>query len=381
MKLKLLLYYAAFAAALLTALPRAGATAPTVTNAAPVVAATNTDTDAALTALFGDPVIAKGKGFEIKQSELDEVLSPLRARAAAQGQAIPPDQLLQVETEMLDTLIGAKLLLQSATNADWAQGKKTADDQVAEWVKQAGSQQAVEQKIGKSLESVRAKIAEQATANAVLIRELGIVVSDAEAKKYYDDNPKDTEMPEQAHVRHILLLNIDPTTQEPLPDDMVKAKRKQIDELLKRARAGEDFAALVSQYSEDPGSKDNGGEYTFSRAIDDPSHAMVPEFEAAAFSLTNNQISDVVTTKYGFHIIKLLDKIPAKKLALTDNVPSSDVTVSDAIKNALTRQKLAPLAPAYLEKLRKAATVEILDPNLKAAEAASTNAPAAMPMN
>ncbi len=75
---------------------------------------------------------------------------------------------------------------------------------------------------------------------------------------------------------------------------------------------------------------------------------MVPEFDAAAFSLTNNQISDVVTTEYGYHIIKLLDKTPAKKLALTDKVPPSDTaTLSDEIKDFLTRQKLQEQAPEY----------------------------------
>lgn len=387
MKLKLFLS-AAFAAALLTASPRAnaassGATAPAATNAATAVAATSLNTDAALTALFGDPVVAKGKGFEVKQSELDEVITAFKARAAAQGQTIAPDQLLQIEAMAMDEFIGTKLLLQSATDADRAQGKKDADTYVAQLVKQAGSQEAFEQRLkasGKNLDDLRGKIEQQATATAALIRELGIVVSDAEAKKYYEDHPADTEVPEQAHVRHILLFTIDPDTQTPLADDMIKAKRKKIDEILSRARAGEDFATLAKENSEDTSTKDNGGE------LQPFSHGeMLPEFDAAAFSLTNNQISDVVTTKYGFHIIQLLGKTSSVKLALTDKLPSSDVTVSDAIKTALTRQKLAPLAPAYLEKLRKASDVEIVDPNLKAAEAAAqaaaTNAPAAAPVN
>ena len=80
--------------------------------------------------------------------------------------------------------------------------------------------------------------------------------------------------------------------------------------LLKRARAGEDFAKLAKEYSEDPGSKDKGGEYKFPRG------QMVPEFEAAAFSLKTNQVSDIVTTSFGYHIIKLSEKIPAQKVEL-----------------------------------------------------------------
>ena len=173
---------------------------------------------------------------------------------------------------------------------------------------------------------------------------------------------------------------MDPATHAPLPDDQIKAKKKQIDDILKQARAGADFAKLAKQYSEDPGSKDNGGELPpFARASADPSHAMVPEFEAAAFSLTNNQISDVVTTQYGYHIIQLLDKTPAKKLALTDKLPAGDTTLADEIKNFLTGQKLQELAPAYIEKLSKSPGVEILDPALKALMAAQTNAPVEPP--
>ncbi|MGH7977443.1 MAG: peptidylprolyl isomerase, partial [Limisphaerales bacterium] len=156
-----------------------------------------------------------------------------------------------------------------------------------------------------------------------------------------------------------------PTTRQPLPDKQVAAKKKQIDDILKQLRAGGDFAKLAAQYSEDPGSKDNGGELPAF-----PRGQMVPEFEAAAFSLTNNQISDVVTTQYGYHIIQLLGKTPAKKLAYNE--------VADNIKKELAQEKTAKLAPPYLDKLKKAANVEITDADLKAAAAtADANAAAA----
>ena len=112
-------------------------------------------------------------------------------------------------------------------------------------------------------------------------------------------------------------MTIDPATRTSLPTNTVAAKRKQIDDLLKQIRGGADFAALAKQYSEDPGSKDNGGELP-----EFPRGQMVPEFEAAAFSLTNNQVSDVVTTQFGYHIIKMIDLTPAKKYAFTDTLPA-----------------------------------------------------------
>jgi len=396
MKLKMkLIFSAALAAALLT-LPRANAVTPD--GAMPVAAATNSSTGdaatnsaatgtnanplAAMASLFPDQVIAKGNGFEIKQSELDEVMASIKARAAAQGQTIPPEQLMQFQVMALNELIGTQLLLQKATDADKAAGKKDADTKLAKLLEQAGSQEAFNLQLkaaGITADDLRVKITQQSTATAVLKRELAVTpATDSDVSNFYAVHPEDFEEPETVHVRHILLLTEDPATGAALSDDQKAAKKKQMEEILKRARAGEDFAALVKQYSEDPGSKDNGGEYSFARASADPSHAMDPAFEAAAFSLTNNQISDIVTTAYGYHIIKLLDKNPAKTLKLTDKVPSSDTIVADKIKDYLTEQKTGEVAPAYLEKLKKGADVQILDADLKAAAAEAEAEAAAM---
>jgi parvulin-like peptidyl-prolyl isomerase len=384
MKTKMI-FSAALAAALM-ALPSAqavtGGATMTNTPADTTATATNNKPADVIAALFGDPVIAKGKGFEIKQSQLDEVTDGIKARAAAQGQTVPTEELTKT---VLNSLIANQILLQKATDADKAAGTKEADQYIAQIIKQLGSQSAVEvqlKAVGKTFDAWRTDMTQQRIAQAVMIRELNAAPTDADVKKYYTDNPKASEVPEQAHVRHILLLTIDPAspTRAPLPDTQLKAKKKQIDDILKQARGGADFTALVKQYSEDPGSKDNGGEYTFARAKDDPSHAMVPEFEAAAFSLTNNQISDVVTTQYGYHIIKLLDKTPAKKLALTDKIPAADATLADDIKDYLTGQKLKEVAPAYIKQLGQTPGVEILDPALKALMS-QTNAPAMAPAN
>jgi parvulin-like peptidyl-prolyl isomerase len=297
---------------------------------------------------------------------LDSVTDAIKARAAAAGQALPPDEITRTA---LNDLIVNQILLQMATDADKAEGKKDADQYVAQVIKQFGTQQAVEVQLkaaGKTFDDWRTERTQQSTATAVMIRELNAAPTDAEVQKYYTDHPTASEMPEQAHVRHILLLTMDPTTQAPLSDDQVKAKRNLIDNILKQARAGTNFLALAKQHSEDVQTKDSGGELPpFARASVDPAHAMVPAFETAAFALTNNQISDVVTTQYGYHIIQLIDKTPARKLTLTDKLPTSDITVAEYLKDSLTGQKLRELAPAYFEKLSKSPGVEILDPALK----------------
>ena len=377
MKIKTKMIFSAALAAALMALPLAravtgDATMPmTNTPTATAAMATNSNPSDVMAALFGDPVIATGKGVEVKQSQLDEVVNGLTTAAAAHGQTIPPDQLPAIKAKLLERLIQIQLLMQKATDADKAKGKKKTDEQIKAYVEQAGSQTNFDehlQLVGMTESELRAKISQEITAMVTLQRELGINISDAEANAYYTNHPADFEQPEMVHVRHILLLTIDPTTHQPLPEAEQQAKLKQINDILKRARAGEDFAKLAEEYSEDPGSKDNGGELPpFARG------QMLPEFEAAAFSLTNNQISDVVTTQYGYHIIKLLDKTPAKMVDFA--------TVVENIKDFLAQQQMEKIAPPYLAKLAKAADVKILDPDLKAAIDAETNAPAMIPAN
>ncbi|HVV01801.1 MAG TPA: peptidylprolyl isomerase, partial [Verrucomicrobiae bacterium] len=187
---------------------------------------------------------------------------------------------------------------------------------------------------------------------------------------------------EMVRVSHILLStkdpddkNPDPSQRKDLPDDQKKAKFKEMQDLLKRARAGEDFTKLAKQYSEDPGVKENNGEYKFSR--EDP---FVPEFKTAAFALKTNEVSDIITTMFGYHILKLWEKIPAKKEAFAGvdtktiyHTPQGEpVTIEKMLSDEETRKQL----PAYIKTLKQEANVQILDDKLKVALDTSSSEPA-----
>ncbi|HUB87403.1 MAG TPA: peptidylprolyl isomerase [Verrucomicrobiae bacterium] len=390
MKNKTKLIFSAAIAAGLLALPRvqaANSEEPALTPPAATAGAstndmsTNTSVANTMTELFGDPVIAQGKGFEVKQSELDEAMVGIRSFIESRGGTITPAELPVLQGQALDELIQVQLLLQKATDADKAEGKKEADDKIAALRKAAGSDEALDAQLkaaGTTLDQLQAKVTQDATASVALQRLLNVTVSNSEIEQYYTNHPTDFEQPEQAHVRHILLLKVDMATHAPLPDDQIQAKQQQIEDILKKVRAGGDFAQLAEQYSEDQASKDKGGELD-PMSSDQMDYLFGPEFEAAAFSLTNNQISDVVTTPYGFDIIQLLDKTPSKQLTLTDTVPQTGISVSDAVKDFLTRQKVNKSKDQYLAGLKKEADVQILDPDLKAAmeaaESAATNMP------
>ena len=340
---------------------------------APVSTATSTKPTNAMTALFGDPVLVKGKGFEIKRSELDEVMTGLKSAAVAHGQVIPPARLAQVEGQLLGRLIQVQLLLQKATAADKADGAQKAGLQLTALLERAGSQEALDRQmkaLGMSPDELRTKVTQETVAQAVLTRELNFTVTDAEATNFYTDHPSEFEQPEMANIRHIILTTLDPVTQTPMTTEQKLNKHKRAEDILKRARAGEDFVALVKQYSDDPNAKENNNEIALARG----NPGIPPEINSAAFSLTNNQISDVITTAYGYHIIKLISKTPAKKVEYS--------TIAPKIKDYLIQQKTEKLAPAYLDKLQKDADIQILDADLKAAmaaAAAAANAPAETP--
>ena len=333
------------------------------------------------TELFGDSVVAKGKGVEIKRSELDDEVIRVKSQYAAAGRPIPAEQSTLVERQILEQLIQFRVLLGKATEADLAKGKeqflaslqqaRTNRNQTEEEFNQWLAPQI--RLLGISREQWEKQNAEQAAARMVLEREMNVKASAEDAKKFYEDNPSKFEQPEMVHVSHILIRTQDPLTKADLPDDKKTAKRKLAEDLLKRAKGGEDWGKLVKEYSEDSGSKDKGGEYTFARSANaDPGRAMEADFENASFALNPNQISDIVTTSYGYHIIKLIEKIPAKKEPYSGLETKSVVVKPDGqrmtIQDILNFQAMQKQFPDFIKKLKEEAKVEILDEKLKAVD-------------
>lgn len=130
-----------------------------------------------------------------------------------------------------------------------------------------------------------------------------IQVTDADIKEYYEKNI--------ARVKHILVLTTD-SNNSPLSDEEVAKKRKEAEGLLKRAKDGEDFDKLVEEYSEDPGSKSQPDGYYLGKGfILGSQGSMVSEFEEASLALKVGEVSDIVETTHGFHIIKRYENDPA----------------------------------------------------------------------
>lgn len=160
-----------------------------------------------------------------------------------------------------------------------------------------------------------------------------VQISDAELQAFYDTHPEEFAKPEQVSARHIL-LKVDSSAS----DEKKAEVRKRAEELLAKAKAGEDFAALAKANSEDEGSAAKGGDLgTFGR------HAMVKPFEEAAFALNPGEISEIVESTFGLHIIKVENKIPAGTL------PFDEVKQAVVDKVRIEKQRVLAREQAYAD--------------------------------
>jgi peptidyl-prolyl cis-trans isomerase C len=302
--------------------------------------------------LFADDSLCKGKGVDVRRSQVDESMLQFKANLTARGQVLPEDKRELVESQILDRLVVTQILLNRANEEDRVQAKELARKFVKDTKVQAGSDDAFERQLlamGFTQRQFEDQIMDRAISEAVVDRELKdkIKITDEQAKKYYDENGKEFEQPEMVRAAHILLSTRDLLSGSDLTEDQKKQKQRQMEKILERARKGEDFAALAKEFSEDPDSKDKGGEYTFPRG------RMMPAFETAAFSLKTNEVSDIVITPFGFHVIKLYEKIPAQTIAYAD--------AEKKLKDLLALKEVQKGFPDYVEKLKKEANLQYLN--------------------
>ena len=166
-------------------------------------------------------------------------------------------------------------------------------------------------------------------------------MTDAEIQAFYDQNKEMFSRPEERRARHVL-VKVDATADQATLD----AAQKTIESVAAQARAGADFAQLAAKYSDDPGSKTQGGDLGFF-----PRGRMVPEFDEAVFTMAPGAISDPIRTSFGYHVIQLQEVRPAGQRPLAD--------VKEQIKGQLRfprlREEAAKLAKEFHAKVKAGA--------------------------
>ncbi|KAA3619816.1 MAG: hypothetical protein DWQ05_03585 [Calditrichaeota bacterium] len=264
-----------------------------------------------------------------------------------------PNQIGELQQQVLRELITSKILLvkakEDSIEIDAKQVSAALDDQINNMIQQVGSQENLEKEFGFSMRIIRKRFREQIEENALVSslkqKKLSeIRISRREVNQFYE-TMRDSlpDVPPSANLSHVLLS--------------VKAggaareiALKKIEDIQKELQAGGDFAELARQYSEDPGSKTRGGDLGFTQRGE-----FVKPYEEAAFSLEIGQVSGIVESQFGFHIIELIDRrgekvhtrhiliqLPvstndeartiAKLDSIRDDIVSGNVSFTDAAK-------------------------------------------------
>ena len=166
-----------------------------------------------------------------------------------------------------------------------------------------------------------------------------VTVREKDLRRYYKNNKNKFKVPERVRARHIL-IKVNRTA----PEEELKKARKKAREIQRRVQAGGDFAILAAELSDDPGSKRKGGDLGFVAR-----GRMAPEFEKVAFSLKPGKVSDIVQTKFGFHVIRVEEK---KKSSVR---PYKTVKEQVRIKVSIDLKKKA--VEEYIEEITKDADV------------------------
>lgn len=301
-----------------------------------------------LTGCSSAKLAAKVNGEKITQAQLDSQLAQLKIQSPAlfqEGSGMSEDS---VRAALLDELVNRELLTQEAAKRKIevtdAEVDKELETVKSGYTDEAAFTSALEAQ-GYTLESAREQIKWYLLSEKLLANEVPAKsVTDAEVKTYYEANPTNYTVEAAKRASHILFDASDKATAE---------------KVLAEVKAGGDFAALAKKYSQDPGSAKNGGDLGW------PTVAYVKEFEAAVADLKVGEISDLVKTEFGYHIITVTAERKAGLQPLAD--------VKADIAKTLLAQKRDTAYNSLLEKLRKAAKIEIIDAKVLAVKNAATD--------
>lgn len=291
-----------------------------------------------------DRIIAKVNEKIITQSELEE-RAGMKMMNLQKANVQPMPSKDEVMYEELELMIEERLLIDAGQRLGMKVDEESVTKAVDEIKRTNGlTDEDLERMLqaeSKSLEDYKSKIRDQILISRVVGYEVRkrVTVSDEEVEEYYSQHLKDYWVSEKLQLRHILFL----MDNNLLEMDKYIKKQKAL-QALQKIRSGEDFISVAKEFSEDISASTGGDLGVIERG------KMVPEFEKAAFLLKEGEVSGLVETPYGLHIIKVDKIIPGQTLPLDK--------VKDQIKNRSMDQKLKIEYQAYLLELKRKAFIE-----------------------
>jgi peptidyl-prolyl cis-trans isomerase C len=334
----------------------------------------------ALQRLPSDGVAVTVNGVDIKESQIETQLKPQLQKMAAQ---LPPTFIEQYKKQLRQQILEGMIVEQLLDGKVKENNIIVTEEEAVGHLEKAAAQQNLSlsdikemmeargQSFDEAKQRIKKGMAYQKFMEAQWTGKINVTEDDA--KKYYSENKTKFETPEQVRASHILIkpntnqaTAVSTLTSDPNADpNQAKAKAKaKAEDLLKQIKGGADFAELAKTNSDCPSAKQGGDLDFFGRG------QMVPAFERAAFALKPGQVSDVVETQFGYHIIKLTDHKDANTIPFEQ--------AKDDIVKLLTQTKQAEFAEEYVKSLEADANIVYppgKEPNAPAAGPATTAPP------
>jgi peptidyl-prolyl cis-trans isomerase C len=290
-----------------------------------------------------DKTVATVDGEVILMSEYEKRAKPI----LEEYEKLPtgPDKEIRIKElkeKILDQMIDEKVLIHEAKRMKINVTRKEVQDGIEEIKKRFTKEEEYNQELarqGLTEEKFKEQVKEQLMVIKLIDQEVKAKVvppTDSEIEDFYKQHESEMVEPEQVRVRHIL-IKVGENTDK-------KEALKRITEILKEAKKGKtSFAELAKKYSEDPSAAKGGDIGFFVRG------QMVRKFEEVAFALNVGEISDVVETEYGYHIIQSIEKKTAEKKSLDE--------IRDYLRNFISQKKMEERYEKWLRVLRDKASI------------------------
>lgn len=288
---------------------------------------------------------ASVNGVVINQEEVNRQMFILEQHLmSTQGTAIRPDMVPAVRKQILEDLIDKELLFQESQNQKIRIEEKTITERVDALKKNFPSEKEFQDEMAQmhfSEETLRTQIRKDLAVQQLVEKDIvtHVKVTEEDLKTFYDTHPDAFKEPEKVRASHILIkseADADPVNKE--------ARRKKLESVKTRIDQGEDFAALAKEFSQCPSSENGGDLGYFERG------KMAKPFEDAAFSMKPGEVSDIVITAFGFHLIKVTDKKPERIVPYDES--------KERIRQHLERVKFLEEKNSYVAELKKKGKVE-----------------------
>jgi len=292
-----------------------------------------------------DDVVARVNGTPIYRKSVREVV---QGSLAVQDKQPDAAAVSKLAADALDSIISFELLYQESQTRGITVDDKAVDEELARTKSAFPDSHAFEAALktkGLTLVDLRRDTRKTMAVNRLLEGQVwkDVRVGAPQIKEFYEQNKPEFKHPPQIRASHVLIR---------IPEHAATAERqaakKRAGDILDKIKAGADFAQAARDYSDDQGSKSLGGDLGFFAQGE-----MVEAFEKEVFKLAPGQVSGLVETPYGFHIIKVTSRRDAGYDSLED--------VQDRIREVLIKSERQQRQADFVAELRKKTKVEVLD--------------------